>query len=377
MLSEICMGLIASNGRNKPTLYIEAFFEYAVSFNSVADKDFRNRLRMVRNLIENTEIHADEFDSTLKIIDFIVKTGQMSIPNVKDEINNRQRNQETFKLQWIQHNPLLEDILKAVENHRLINGNINVLTKVDSNGNQDIDILALQRFGHLFHSDADYMNIERSLLTIDDYTPQPQKGDVRLYGGWGWTRWREFIQSFNTATGPVLCQFLNQYPSYDANSLFAIINDYDVEANKSTHFPWRYYLAKYPAIFDARFAKYRYRGSEYSYLKLNANGGGGREQFWNPFNRAVEDVISFEYKCRCSTDGGPLILIDKNIAIDVLEHHIKITYPTGYEFNQPIPYDITSGIDCVDRIVYTAGVCRRVFNTFTPTPNQKDESGEV
>ncbi|MCM1141292.1 MAG: DUF262 domain-containing protein [Muribaculum sp.] len=377
LLSEICMGLIASNGRNKPTLYIEAFFEYAVSFNSVADKDFRNRLRMVRNLIENTEIHADEFDSTLKIIDFIVKTGQMSIPNVKDEINNRQRNQETFKLQWIQHNPLLEDILKAVENHRLINGNINVLTKVDSNGNQDIDILALQRFGHLFHSDADYMNIERSLLTIDDYTPQPQKGDVRLYGGWGWTRWREFIQSFNTATGPVLCQFLNQYPSYDANSLFAIINDYDVEANKSTHFPWRYYLAKYPAIFDARFAKYRYRGSEYSYLKLNANGGGGREQFWNPFNRAVEDVISFEYKCRCSTDGGPLILIDKNIAIDVLEHHIKITYPTGYEFNQPIPYDITSGIDCVDRIVYTAGVCRRVFNTFTPTPNQKDESGEV
>lgn len=373
MLSDICKGLIANNGRNKPSLYIEAFFEYAVSYSSIVEADFRNRLRIIRNLIENTEIHADEFDTTLNVVDFIVKTGQLSIPNTKDEINNRQRNQESFKLQWMQRNPASEDILKAVENHWLINGNINVLTKVDSNGVQDIDILALQRFGHLFHSGADYMNIERALLTIDDYTPQPKIGDVRLYGGWGWTRWREFIQSFNTSTGSVLCQFLNKYVAYDTNSLLAIINDYDFTANEIAQFPWRYYLAKYPAIFDARYAKYRYRGSEYSYYKLNANGGGGREQYWNPFNRAVEGIIAPEIQCVCSQDGGPLILKENNIAIDVLEHHIKITYPSGDEFTQPIPYDTAFGIDRVDRIVYTAGVCRRVFNTFKSMPNQIDE----
>lgn len=371
LLKEVCInGLL----KNEPTLYVEAFFEYAASDSNIEPDIFKERLRILRNLIENTEIHARDFSNSLNLVDHIISTGETAKEGIDDEFNKRQKEQEAFKAIWVKGNPQYGNLLKMLENHWLIMGNINVfLTDVD--GSQSIDTVALERFGHLFHTEADYSKIETALLTIGDYSPTPSPRKVKSYGGKDWGQWRGLTQSFNRVTPVIIQKFLNTNKDYSQQAFEKILVDFRNKDNDK--FPWSFYLASYELINNATKAKYRYMGGNYSYQKLNANGGGGKEYFWNPYNLAVEWELKSEINCSTDCYGGALLLTEKKIEIDVLEHHVAVKYPDGTFYNQPIPFDNVTGIDAVNRVVYCIGVCRRVFNTFNPPAKTDAETIEV
>lgn len=371
LLHEVC-----KNGKlkNIPTLYVEAFFEYASS--PINPADFKDRFRVLRNLLENTEIHTRSFKETLQVVDHLIATGSHTLSGVSDEINKTQKAQEDFKKVWMQNNPPDANLLKMVENHWLTEGNLNVVMNRNDTGQWvGINKMALEHFGLLFNSTCDYMTAELALLSEGDYAPMPKRNGVKAYGGDNWTRWRDDLtKSFNTATPIVVQAFISNHGTcYDEASMQMVI-----QQRKSMQlkvFLWPDYLMRYMDSFSSTKAKYRYLDGKYSYTKLNANGGGGNEYFWNPYNLAIEAILKQEIDCVTDCYGGQLHLKDKDIYVDVQESDIKFTYPDGSEFIHIIPQN-ENGEDVVDRIIYGASACRRIFNTYVKKDANEVENGK-
>jgi hypothetical protein len=185
-------------------------------------------------------------------------------------------------------------------------------------------------------------------LTVGDYSYCAKT--IKPYGGGAWTRWKDFTQSHNNDTTPrILQEFLNKYDDYSEASLQNIYLTY---LQNSEEYPWEYYLIKYDAIYNALRSKYRYKeGTKYTYLKLNANGGGRSEYFWNPYNIALESRLKGSVK-ESFTDyyGGPLT-IDGKIKIDIDENHVYIYTTEEEKKGEKIPQN-SLGIDTVDRIEF-------------------------
>lgn len=350
LLRDVC-----DNGlpKNNPTIYLEAFFQYVVS--NINQTVFQNRLRLLRNIVENTEIHARDFKNTLLVVDELIANGNMSLAGVNDELNKTQKDQESFKITWLTTHKNYENLLYAVENHWLLMGNLNALIEYgNDNKPVDINIVALKRFGRLFNSSCDYMLIERALLTVGDYSPMPKVKEVKPYGGSNWGRWKDLIQSFNRTTPQVLQAFLCNNNDFSNKGLDNIINN----ANSVNYFPWEYYLRTYESIYSATRAKYRYLGGKYSYQKLNANGGGGSEYFWNPYNQAVGKLLDDKgIGCTVDGGGGVLTLGESNISVDIKEASIEVNYPDDSQFVLTIPQDNTE-IDIINRIEFSAQFIR-------------------
>lgn len=343
--------------KNLPTIYTEAFFEHA--YNPGNKSVFQDRLRILRNIVENTEIHARDFRNTLLVVDELIRTGNMSKNDINDELNKTQKEQENFKLKWLSLHPTHTNLLKALENHWLLLGNLNMLIETDAqNQSVDINIMALERFGRLFNSNCDYMLTERVLLTSGDYAPAPKIKGVKSYGGADWGRWKDFTQSFNRDTPGVIQRFLNAHNNFTNDALNQIITS----ANSSLKcFSWRYYLRTYQPIYNAPKAKYRYLEGKYSYQKLNANGGGGKEYFWNPYNLSLEAMMKEEgIDCHTDESGGPITFKDSGIKANINENSIEFIYPDESRFNHIIPQN-QDGCDILDRIIYAKGACLRIL----------------
>lgn len=349
LLKQICsLGKI----ENKAALYAEAFFQYASSPSS----DFLNRLRQLRNLVENTEIHARAFRENLLVVDELIANGNLSIDGVSDEFNQSQKRQEVFKEAWLTKHPEKANLLKLVENHWLLMGNLNVVIK-RNDSMDEIDETTLDNICHLFHSNCDYEKIQLALLSYGDYSPLPNKNKVRPYGGREWRRWRDLTQSFNQATPSIVQAFLKNEPLYDTANLDKIVDLY--LASEHETYNWPYYLVKYPEIRSARYAKYRYLNGHYTHTVLNANGGGGPEMFWNPYNKALGTYI--QYANTVDYYGGPMTLTDANIQVNILEHHIEFKFPDQTTQLFEIPSDAKTGLDIVDRIEFAIKTCESVL----------------
>lgn len=359
LLKEVCE---KGKLKNEATIYTEAFFEYAANFHAIDEDVFLDRLRKLRNLVENTEIHARTFRETLLVTDHIVSSGNLFMNSINDEFNNIQKQQEADKDNWMLNHHNEAALLKMLENHWLLLGNLNMVMKKDSLGYRVIDVTALQRFGLLFNSKCDYSTIELALLTEGDYS-SPSRSGVKAYGGSEWGRWKDITQSNNDITPKVLQQFLSKYSDYSQSNLNAIIDSAINSPHKT--YTWTYYLLKYSSMRTAPRAKYRYLNGHYSHTMLNANGGGGSEYYWNPYNFALgAELKDVGIDNTVDSNGGPLVLSTSGIKVDIKENTIE------FEFSDPnipkkdvgLPQDLSSGIDTTDRIQFAITECKNILS---------------
>ena len=341
----------------KPTLYAEAFFQYASQENS--DSAFIDRLRILRNLVENAELHAGNFRDNLLLVDELITNGNMTKDGINDEFTSKQKEQEKIKLKWIAANDSYSTLMKLVENHKLLVGNLYMVMNANTNGDDTIDLKLLQRFGHLFHSDCDYMEIEKALLCYGDYAPR--KNNVRPYGGEDWILWkRNIIGSDDNNTRKIIQDFLYKETDYSNIRLNNIV---DFFLNNCEAYTWCYYMVKYESIRNATKSKFRYLSGNYSYLKLNANGGGRKEKRWNPFNLMLSKLLLPTISNTLDDFGGSLNLHERGFKIDILERNIKIEYPDRTE-EIDIPVDSTGCLDSVDRVKFAKNECERLYHNY-------------
>lgn len=331
-------------------IYIEAFFEKLYS--NISDDLFLNRFRIIRNLTENTRLNPENYMGFYKEADEVVKKGFISRKEYNSGgFNQLQQAQETVKINWLAKNPDFSLILKKIENHWLLLGNLNALIV-----NGEINKKSLCRFGNLFHNDSDYVLIERCLLTLGNYAYKD--GEIRAYGGSAWGRWQSILKTFSVQDGTfeIIGEFLNKHYDFSKENLEKVIKSYLKEINYNKEYTWNYYLITYEGMRYCPQSKYRYRGGNYEYEMLGANGGGRTERVWNPYNFTVYSLLRNKgFEVEVSESNGPLILQDGQIAIDIIESSVEILFFDGSKSEITIMQK--NGIDMEDRIVKVTDLC--------------------
>lgn len=258
-------GKIAGNGNrafplgNVVMLY--AVITYLLNKGKIKRDDFIRRIRVVKNLVENSEFEmSDSTNRTggnrmpmiLEQVDNIILYGKVDT-KIDRSFNLIQLKEEADKLVWTKNNPERSEALYALEDHDLLYGRIGVI------GIENDD--CFDRFISLF--DCDYDAIDCALLVTGDY--MQRDNDWRYQIGSSMLRgmaWRNLFHQSRTVEGfdktkDVIVRLLKKHKSFTDDILRGIADEYILECEKNSLFDWRYYYVKYKDSFrPGRYGRY-------------------------------------------------------------------------------------------------------------------------
>lgn len=348
------------NGRNRlfslnSMLLFYAVLLYRQKSDYVAEDDFRRRIRIVRNLTENSQYEIREFDQNgsnqmqrlLSDVDEIIMEG--NVPTEDRGFNLLQKQEEKEKLDWLSTNVTYRDELFQLEDHNLLKGTIAIVGMNNSNN--------FSKFNLLFNQ-CDKDVISRALLTIGDYSQnlgwRTQLGVKTKDAVWSDlfhpTKQRNEGCRFQN-TSMILNKLLSMIPDNCDNVqqiLENIVLDY---LNSNTIFDWRYYFIKYEQMRYDAFGMYWWKdktNKPYEVIMMHTEKSlGGRN--WNVFAYALSKLYDIFELDNYAYQGDKLRIRGKNISIDILNDKF-IVYEDGKEPVESFFKQNEAGIDWEDRL---------------------------
>lgn len=247
-----------SGGRNRAFPLNRMVLLYAVicylrNKKSISEEQFSRRLRMIHNLIMNSEDEISDSElrtsgnrmpAILKQVNNIILTGQTD-NTIEKSFHTYQLMEEAEKADWVKKHPDKAERLFALEDHPLLNGQIAVIGLE----NMDYDT----RFQSLFDCDYDY--VDCALMSIGFYG-QAEANKKRYQTGSGSRRneasWKSLFHKSNRVgfekTSEILLSLLSKHATFSNEKLIGIINTYLAECERASLFDWRYYYVKYAAF---------------------------------------------------------------------------------------------------------------------------------
>ena len=342
------------------TLIIEAFIEYANT--DIDENTFRERLRIVRNLIANSDTRNENLSTQLKRLDEIIRHGDINV-EVAD-FNKGQKQQELDKLQWIHADgtdPEDAKRLYRIENHDAIWGDLSAFVFAEEKENKRFSTIKNEYFPKFLKyfkdsGDSSYWHLRhRALMVIGDYARI--ENDLTLYAGDRKAYWRERVFSGrNSSVYPYLFKLLDSV-SEDGDA-DTVLNDIirqfikECSAEGQENFPWRYYAAKYRGIQRGEERKvYKYKGCKYAIVAYNKTAGNC--QRWNVFlNRIFKDP-KFQGRFSLENYENRLELSKLNLRLESNdnEYRIRPMHADAPVFLLPIKKN-GAGFDAIDRIQF-------------------------
>lgn len=264
-------------------LFLYGIITYLLNKDSIDESDFRERIRILRNLIFNSntgEIRgdADYMKDLLCETKILITTGRVERQD-NHGFNGFQEKEEQDKIN-IKAEMSEKDLnlMCKFEDHPLIYGFISGL------GYDNLNLV--DSFYNLFNDSTDYMLVHRAMISIDDYT---QNDNSRYYmGNSNRSTWANLLHRsirrdvFDDRTMPVLrnlLQLLNEGKTLDG-----IINDFINDRTLNTQYTWRYYFAKYEDMLRGADGELS-RDEDYVWTTLN------RHQFYGKHWNSVLNVI--------------------------------------------------------------------------------------
>jgi len=233
---------------------------YAISLylqhqNDIAYSDFVRRIRIANNLIQNSEdevsdrLDRNRIPAILQAVDAIILTGTIDT-TIENNFNVNQIKEELEKIAFLTEHPESADILFALEDQDILNGQVSVV---------GLENLSLSdRFASLFTCDWD--KIDCAMMTIGNYSQQErnewryQFASKRLKSAW----LNLFHMSANKGfahTKSVLVQLLNTNPVFNNSILDGIVSEYIAKCEEKAVYPWNYYYVKYSAFRPGSYGK--------------------------------------------------------------------------------------------------------------------------
>lgn len=328
-------------------------------------EEFNHRLRILRNLIENSEYEMrQEFYK-----EFLESTKAIIINGVIPEdskFNAKQRKEEPLKESFIKNNLECKNSKHQLEDHDFLRGNLALFDLNDS------FITKSNAFIKLFSNE--FYLLSRALLVFGDYAFD-EKSSAHDYGSNN-GHWREiFTPSRNfdfTQTKQAVNLLLESYLK-DKRGLTAIINDYLDSFKKDDLKPktFQYYYIKYQSFLFHEWQQgyyafaYKNQTSKYELFRMNKRQFNGFH--WSPFlleiknkvkNVALDDVgfksplilsvegAKFNFKC---VSSGYHIEINNGRNAERLFDVLKDEYIINDEDILEVKQN-ESGIDLEDRI---------------------------
>ena len=253
----------------------------------ILDDDFRRRLRILRNLIWNSDdqLRSEHIDTLLEKTKQLILSGNIS----KDKIdfNSRQKDHEHEKLDWCKENPEHTESLFKLEDHELLYG----YTAIADLGKPDMfdklhDLLSL-----------DLLTLGRALLSIKDYR-QTFK-NYKIIGNDKKKVWQQLLHRSDQREGfektqEAIAELLALPTDItDITKEELIKNWIDDKYLKKEDTPkdWRYYFVKYPKILKkAEEGMFRWEGDNVIIMHKKSYNG----HRWNAILFAIYEKYHSE-----------------------------------------------------------------------------------
>ena len=178
-------------------IMLYAFLQYAMNVHAVSKEDFSERIRIVNNLISNSDdeindnenrVGGNRLPAILLQTKSIIKDGVI-LDKIPINYNVFQLEEEKEKLGWRRPHRKEIPALNLLENHRLLCGQISAV------GLENHDLF--ERFSELFSCDRD--KVTCALLTEGDYSRLERNGWRRQLGSEKDSAWR-FLRDIRIST---------------------------------------------------------------------------------------------------------------------------------------------------------------------------------
>lgn len=344
---------IAGNGNRlfplNRIVLLYAVISYLLNRDTISNDAFSRRLRIVNNLIQNSEDEISDSElrtsgnrmpAILKQVDAIIKTGAID-DTIEKNLNPNQLAEEALKIIWVENNPDKAEALFELEDHDLLQGQIGII------GLEHTEYFL--RFQSLFSCKADL--IDCALMSIGNYGQKEKNGWRYQLGSKKIMKaWRNlFHKSGNDGferTKVVLLELLSRADSFTDEFLSGIINTYINDCETNNNYEWRYYYIKYDLFRPGSFGKYYWgdfekRPYEFSVMQTESNIS---ENTYQPFLKAV-------YKKKLSKDHyGERAIDGDNYIICANSAYVVKSTATNEEVERISIAQNDEGIDTEDRI---------------------------
>lgn len=324
---------------------------YLLNKETISEYEFQRRLRIVNNLIQNSEdeISDNELRSSgnrmpaiLKQVDDIIISGKTD-HTAKNGFNSFQLEEESEKNSWVEKNPDLAAAMFELEDHDLLQGQIGIVGLDNPE--------CFSRFDSLFSCDRDL--VDCALMSIGNYG-QEESNRWRHQFGTKDTRnlsaWRNlFHKSKNIGfdeTQRILGDLLSRTDKFSDMFLSDIVNEYINNCENSNEFEWRYYYVKYDLFRPGKFGKYRwddFNNRPYELLVLVTKSETSLNSY-QPFLKAISEE-------KLSKDHAGSRLIDSNKYFECKNAaYLVKDIETDEEIEKIVIAQNDKGIDTEDRI---------------------------
>lgn len=236
-----------------------AIVDYLLNRDTVSQQDFARRLRVINNLVQNSEFEISDSENRssgnrmpaiLRQVDSIIINGRFD-DAVDPNFNTFQIEEEKAKLLWCSEHPDMVESLFTIEDHPLLYGQIGII------GTSNASLF--QRFSALFACNWDL--VDCALLTCGFYVQternkwRHQMGSKAIDAAWK----NLFHNSANSgyhSTKEALISLLTALPEVTDQCLRKVVEDYIADCENRMEYDWRYYYIKYPSFRPGRYGKY-------------------------------------------------------------------------------------------------------------------------
>ena len=236
-------------------MLLYAITVYLQHQNDVQYTDFVRRIRIVNNLIQNSEdevsdrLDRNRIPAIIQAVDAIILTGAID-DSIENNFNVNQIQEEKEKIKFLADYPARADEVFKLEDHNMLKGQIGIV------GLDNLDLGS--RFASLFTCSWD--KIDCALMTIGNYGQQERNKWRYQFASKGMQlAWDElFHKSANAGfenTKEILVKLLETNQVFTNSSLDAIISAYIAQCETECVYPWTYYYVKYPVFRPGAYGK--------------------------------------------------------------------------------------------------------------------------
>lgn len=293
---------------------------YLINSDKVSEKDFRTRIRVLRNLTFNSEneYRKERYSAMVTETEQLILAGTIDLET--NSFNQQQKVEEAKKLEWIKENDEEHELkLSALENNNLLLGS----TCLIGTDNYEYFETFNQTFKDSYTED-EWIELSRALLTYGDISYKENYWR-NLIPGKNSSIWRNYLEpntnaEFRKRASTALLGLLKDIK--DGSSGNRIIDNWMKQLEK---FDWRYYFIKYPVIIKkSQYGKYWFpceaKGCKF-YTMHTPSSTSGRH--WDGILLALSD----ENGWRLGDYGGGINLEGTSIYL-VNERHSAIIKET-------------------------------------------------
>lgn len=327
-----------------------AIITYLLNRTSISDDEISRRLRIVNNLIQNSEdeisdserrSNGNRMPAILKQVETIIKTGIID-STIENNFNSNQLTEEIQKIEWINENLDKAELLFELEDHDLLQGQINIV------GLDRPEYFT--RFQSLFSCKLDI--IDCALMSIGNYGQREKNGSrYQLGSKRNEKAWRNlFHKSANKGfdiTKYVLADLLSRADSFTDESLSKIVDEYINSCESNKIFEWRYYYVKYDLFRPGSYGKYSwndYENKPYEFSVMQTESKFS-EYTYQPFLKAVDK------KNLSKDDYGQRVIVGDRYLICENSAYVVKSSETNMEVERINIDQNDEGIDTENRII--------------------------